>query len=74
MAGLKPAEVICEIMNEDGSMSRMPDLEVFAKKHNLKIVTIADLSNTGCPTVSRRRRSPPCPRSAGISASPMKTM
>ena len=43
LAGLKPAGVICEIMNEDGSMSRMPDLEVFAKKHNLKIVTIAHL-------------------------------
>lgn len=43
LAGLKPAGVICEIMKEDGSMARMPDLEVFAKKHNLKIVSIADL-------------------------------
>jgi 3,4-dihydroxy 2-butanone 4-phosphate synthase/GTP cyclohydrolase II len=43
LAGLKPAGVICEIMNEDGTMARLPDLEVFAEKHGLKIVTIADL-------------------------------
>jgi 3,4-dihydroxy 2-butanone 4-phosphate synthase / GTP cyclohydrolase II len=43
LAGLKPYGVICEIMNEDGTMARMPDLEIFGKKHNLKIVTIADL-------------------------------
>jgi len=43
LAGLKPCGVICEIMNEDGTMARMPDLEIFTKKHNLKIVTIADL-------------------------------
>ncbi|MDR1546602.1 MAG: bifunctional 3,4-dihydroxy-2-butanone-4-phosphate synthase/GTP cyclohydrolase II [Deltaproteobacteria bacterium] len=43
LAGLTPAGVICEIMNEDGTMSRMPDLEVFAAKHQLKIVTVADL-------------------------------
>ena len=43
LAGLKPAGVICEIMNEDGTMARMPDLEVFSRKHGLKIVTIADL-------------------------------
>ena len=43
LAGLKPFGVICEIMNEDGTMSRMPDLGAFAKKHNLKIVTIANL-------------------------------
>ncbi|MFZ5760378.1 MAG: bifunctional 3,4-dihydroxy-2-butanone-4-phosphate synthase/GTP cyclohydrolase II [Thermodesulfobacteriota bacterium] len=43
LAGLTPAGVICEIMNEDGTMARMPDLEIFAKKHELKIVTIADL-------------------------------
>jgi 3,4-dihydroxy 2-butanone 4-phosphate synthase / GTP cyclohydrolase II len=43
LAGLKPAGVICEIMNDDGTMSRMPDLEVFAKKHDLKICTVADL-------------------------------
>jgi 3,4-dihydroxy 2-butanone 4-phosphate synthase / GTP cyclohydrolase II len=43
LAGLTPAGVICEIMREDGTMARMPDLEVFAKKHALRIVTIADL-------------------------------
>jgi len=43
MAGLKPAGVICEIMNDDGTMARMPDLIEFAKTHQLKIATIADL-------------------------------
>ena len=43
LAGLIPAGVICEIMNEDGTMARMSDLEKFAEKHNLKIATIADL-------------------------------
>jgi 3,4-dihydroxy 2-butanone 4-phosphate synthase/GTP cyclohydrolase II len=43
MADLTPAGVICEIMRDDGSMARMPDLEVFAQKHSLRIVTIADL-------------------------------
>ena len=43
LAGLKPFGVICEVMNDDGTMARMPDLEIFSKKHNLKIVTITDL-------------------------------
>ncbi|HBH90823.1 MAG: 3,4-dihydroxy-2-butanone-4-phosphate synthase [Ponticaulis sp.] len=43
MAGLYPAGVICEIMNEDGTMARLPDLVSFAQLHNLKIGTIADL-------------------------------
>ena len=43
LAGLKPAAVICEIMKDDGTMARMPDLEVFAKEHDLKIATIADV-------------------------------
>jgi 3,4-dihydroxy 2-butanone 4-phosphate synthase/GTP cyclohydrolase II len=43
MAGLTPASVICEIMNPDGSMARMPELLEFARKHDLKIGTIADL-------------------------------
>ena len=43
MAGLTPAAVICEIMNDDGSMARLPDLEVFAQTHGVKIGTIADL-------------------------------
>ena len=43
LAGLTPAGVICEIMNDDGSMARMPDLEAFGKKHSLLILSIADL-------------------------------
>jgi len=43
MAGLSPTSVICEIMKDDGTMARLPDLEVFAKEHGLKIGTIADL-------------------------------
>ncbi len=43
MAGLKPVAVICEILNEDGTMARMPQLEEFAQKHNLKYITIEDL-------------------------------
>ncbi|NUP96206.1 MAG: bifunctional 3,4-dihydroxy-2-butanone-4-phosphate synthase/GTP cyclohydrolase II [Planctomycetaceae bacterium] len=43
LAGLKPAGVICEIMNDDGTMARMPELELFARKHGLLICTIADL-------------------------------
>ena len=43
MAGLSPASVICEIMKDDGTMARLPDLEVFAQQHGLKIGTIADL-------------------------------
>jgi 3,4-dihydroxy 2-butanone 4-phosphate synthase / GTP cyclohydrolase II len=43
MAGLIPAGVICEIMNEDGTMARLPDLVAFAQKHGMKVGTIADL-------------------------------
>lgn len=43
LAGLQPAGVICEVVADDGSMARMPDLEKFAKKHDLKIVAIADI-------------------------------
>lgn len=50
MSGLPPAGVICEIMNDDGTMSRLPDLVAFAQRHNLKIGTIADL-------IAYRRRS-----------------
>ncbi len=42
-AGLNPSGVICEIMNDDGTMARLPDLVTFAQKHNLKLGTIADL-------------------------------
>ena len=43
LAGLKPSGVICEVMNDDGTMARLPDLEKFAAEHGLKVVTIADL-------------------------------
>jgi 3,4-dihydroxy 2-butanone 4-phosphate synthase/GTP cyclohydrolase II len=43
LAGCVPAGVICEIMSDDGTMARVPELQVFAKKHKLKIVTIKDL-------------------------------
>ena len=43
IAGLDPSAVICEIMNDDGTMARMPELEVFARKHGLKIISVADL-------------------------------
>jgi 3,4-dihydroxy 2-butanone 4-phosphate synthase/GTP cyclohydrolase II len=43
LAGMMPAGVICEIMKDDGTMARMPDLEIFAAEHGMKIATIADL-------------------------------
>jgi len=43
LAGLTPAAVICEVINDDGTMARLPDLMEFAKQHNLKVGTIADL-------------------------------
>ncbi|MDR3685405.1 MAG: bifunctional 3,4-dihydroxy-2-butanone-4-phosphate synthase/GTP cyclohydrolase II [Coriobacteriia bacterium] len=43
LAGLTPAGVICEIMNDDGTMARRPQLELFAAEHNLKMITVADL-------------------------------
>ena len=43
LAGLNPSGVICEVMNEDGSMARLPDLVAFAQMHNMKIGTISDL-------------------------------
>jgi 3,4-dihydroxy 2-butanone 4-phosphate synthase/GTP cyclohydrolase II len=50
LAGLIPAGVICEVMNEDGTMSRVPDLIPYAERHGLKIITVADL-------ISYRRRT-----------------
>ena len=50
LAGLNPAGVICEIMNDDGTMARLPDLVTFAQRHNLKLGTIADL-------IGHRRRT-----------------
>lgn len=43
LAGFKPAAVLCEIMNEDGSMTRLDDIKTFAKKHELKVISIDDL-------------------------------
>jgi 3,4-dihydroxy 2-butanone 4-phosphate synthase/GTP cyclohydrolase II len=56
IAGLYPAGVICEIMNEDGTMARVPDLTKFAKKHGLLLVTIADLIKYRMRTESLVRR------------------
>ncbi|AKC32549.1 3,4-dihydroxy-2-butanone-4-phosphate synthase [Candidatus Pantoea carbekii] len=43
LAGLKPAGVLCELTNDDGTMARLPEVVVFAKKHNMSVVTIKDL-------------------------------
>src|SRR5215211_4370530 len=43
LAGLNPAGVICEVMNDDGTMARVPDLERYCARHNLKMITVADL-------------------------------
>lgn len=43
IAGLDPSAVICEVMNDDGTMARLPELKVFAEKHGLKIISVADL-------------------------------
>src|SRR5438093_1062449 len=55
-AGLYPAGVICEIMNEDGTMARVPELAKFAKKHGLLMITIADLIKYRTRTESLVRR------------------
>jgi len=57
LAGLKPAGVICEIMKEDGTMARMPDLEHFAHEHNIRILKIADLISYRQGERDIRRRS-----------------
>jgi 3,4-dihydroxy 2-butanone 4-phosphate synthase / GTP cyclohydrolase II len=56
IAGLYPAGVICEIMNEDGTMARVPQLAKFAKRHGLLMVTIADLINYRTRTESLVKR------------------
>jgi 3,4-dihydroxy 2-butanone 4-phosphate synthase/GTP cyclohydrolase II len=56
IAGLEPAGVICEIMNEDGSMARVPELTKFARKHDLLMITIADLIRYRMRTESLVRR------------------
>ena len=57
LAGMKPAGVICEIMNDDGSMARLNDLGEYAKRHDLKIVTIKDLIRHRLRTESLVRRA-----------------
>lgn len=57
LAGLKPAGVICEIMNEDGTMARMPELRKFAVEHGLKICSVADLVAYRMRTESLVRRA-----------------
>jgi len=59
LAGLNPSGVICEIMNEDGTMARLPDLIGFAQKHGLKIGTISDL-------IAYRRRHDNLVRESGV--------
>ena len=57
LAGLKPAAVICEIMDDDGTMARMPTLEKFAKKHGIGICTVADLVKYRLKTESFVKRA-----------------
>jgi len=57
LAGLEPASVICEILKDDGSMARLPDLMLFAEEHQLKIGTIADLIHYRAETESFIERS-----------------
>ena len=61
MAGLEPSSVICEIMNDDGTMARLPELITFAQEHGLKIGTIADLIHyrAGSETLVERVTSKP---------------
>ena len=68
IAGLYPAGVICEIMNEDGTMARVPELAKFAKRHGLLMITIADLIKYRMRTeslVQARRRRPKLPTEYG---------
>ena len=67
IAGLTPAGVICEIMNEDGTMARVPELAKFAKKHGLLVVTIADLIQYRMRTerLVKRAASPELPTAYG---------
>jgi len=65
LSGLKPAAVICEIMNDDGTMARMPDLEKFSKKHNINVVSIAQL-------ITHRRRTERLAQKVGEARMPTK--
>jgi len=70
LAGLKPAGVICEIMNEDGTMARLPDLASYGRKHGLKIVAIRDLIRHRLRNETLVRRSAECamPTAAGAAS------
>ena len=63
LAGLKPAAVICEILNDDGTMARLPQLEAFAREHGLAIASIADL-------ISYRKRTEHLVRRAAVADLP----
>lgn len=65
LAGLDPSGVICEIMNDDGTMARVPDLIPYARKHGLKIITVADL-------IKYRRRTERLVRRAATVAMPTR--
>jgi 3,4-dihydroxy 2-butanone 4-phosphate synthase/GTP cyclohydrolase II len=66
LAGLIPAGVICEIMNDDGAMARMPQLEVFAARHNLNIVSVAQI-------IAYRRQHERLIRRAGAATLPTRS-
>lgn len=57
LAGLKPAAVICEVMKDDGTMARLPDLEKFAQEHDIKIATVADIISYRMRTESFVRKA-----------------
>ncbi len=66
LAGLSPAATICEIMNDDGTMARVPQLIEFAEKHKLKIGSIQDLINYRRPTLEvNHSSSKGCPTTEG---------
>jgi 3,4-dihydroxy-2-butanone 4-phosphate synthase len=65
LAGLYPAAAICEIMNDNGTMARLPELESFAARHGLKIVSIADLIAYRTETAVRRMAEASLPTSYG---------
>ena len=67
LAGLQPAGVICEIMNEDGTMARVPELTKFAKTHKLKMVTVkASRSLSGLRSLTSTIWRPALPSQASI--------
>lgn len=58
LCGVEPAGVICEIMNEDGSMARVPELEIIAKEHQLSFITIAELVRYRSQLESKHKETP----------------